>query len=642
MSTNTSSKDIIIGLCTSNLTDVTVLQFVNKIAEETSKKGWKLIIFSAFFEGKIDKKNNVDKSIYSLVDCQKISVMIVTQDVDALPTVKKNVIAPCLKNKIPVITYNVKTDDCYNIYFDDSTAFEHLVDHLIEKHNCKTFNIVAGVKENAYSIIRVNAFKKSLQKHNLKYDSTRIMYGDFWKEPTIACMEDFFKSKKKMPDAFVCCNDIMAMTVCLELSTHGYSVPKDVIVTGYDGSEYEQYNEPRLTTVKCGFEKLAEQTINTIQKLLHGEDVSKLQLIPANLVISQSCGCLSLNKKINNSQGYSFLYLDNITNTIYMNYLRQRIAVKTSAAESIASLKPMMNEFINDNSCIMLNKSFVEENQTLDTKDTKLSVKNKKYFDSEFEVFTYKTKAKSIRTKSVAKDNIFEFLKSVFAESCRSISLTSLFFKDEVLGFYVEEYKPTTSVNDAMHLFVITRALNQTFSYAKTKEQLQNLINNDPMTGVCNRRGFYEKINELIKMNIHKNYSLIIYSVDMDELKYINDSFGHIEGDRAIKYLAQSLEDSKNKGDIVARFGGDEFVVASISKSNSLCTKKCIEEFKNKFLNSLNEYNKISKKPYVIRASFGAKYAEVSSELKLDKIIREADSLMYKDKYSKVRNHPRI
>lgn len=639
MSTNKSSKDIVIGLCTSNLTDVTVLQFVNKICEETSKKGWKLIIFSAFFEGKIDKKNNVDKSIYSLVDCTKISVMIVTQDVDALPTVQKNVIAPCLKNKIPVITYNVKTDDCYNIYFDDATAFEKIVDHLIEKHNCKTFNIVAGVKDNAYSIIRVNAFKKSLQKHNLKFDSTRIMYGDYWKEPTIACMEDFFKSKKKMPDVFVCCNDIMAMTVCLELSEHGYSVPKDVIVTGYDGSDYEQYNVPRLTTVRCGFEKLAETTICTIQKLLDGEDVKKLQLIPADLVLSQSCGCLSLNDKIIHPKSYSFLYLDNITSTIEMNYLRQRLASKTSTAESIAKLKPIINEFINDNSCIMLNKSFVEENETLDTKPI---VKNKKYFENEFELFTSKIKGKSIREKFVAKDNIIEFFKTAFAEPCRSISLTSLFFKDEVLGLYVEEYKPTTSVNDAMRLFVITRAFNQILSYVKTREQLQILINNDPMTGVCNRRGFYSKINQLIKSNIHKNYSLIIYSIDMDELKYINDTFGHIEGDRSIKYLAQSLDEAKNKGDIVARFGGDEFVVASISKNCSTKNKNCIEEFKNTFFDKLNEYNKNSKKPYVISASFGAKSAEVSSELKLDKLIREADALMYKDKYSKVREHPRI
>jgi len=287
----------------------------------------------------------------------------------------------------------------------------------------------------------------------------------------------------------------------------------------------------------------------------------------------------------------------------------------------------------------MLNKSFVEENETLDTKPI---VKNKKYFENEFELFTSKIKGKSIREKFVAKDNIIEFFKTAFAEPCRSISLTSLFFKDEVLGLYVEEYKPTTSVNDAMRLFVITRAFNQILSYVKTREQLQILINNDPMTGVCNRRGFYSKINQLIKSNIHKNYSLIIYSIDMDELKYINDTFGHIEGDRSIKYLAQSLDEAKNKGDIVARFGGDEFVVASISKNCSTKNKNCIEEFKNTFFDKLNEYNKNSKKPYVISASFGAKSAEVSSELKLDKLIREADVLIYKDKYSKVREHPRI
>ena len=121
----------------------------------------------------------------------------------------------------------------------------------------------------------------------------------------------------------------------------------------------------------------------------------------------------------------------------------------------------------------------------------------------------------------------------------------------------------------------------------------------------------------------------MIISADLDELKEINDIYGHSEGDNAIIMIARALEAASGNNETIARFGGDEYIVAGACPS---------EEYGNEFIKKVNQfidnYNKTSGKPYTLRTSCGIYMAVPDRTMSLDEFISTADRIMYDEKMS--------
>lgn len=103
-------------------------------------------------------------------------------------------------------------------------------------------------------------------------------------------MDCFVESGLPMPEAIICCNDSMAITVCQYLSEKGYAVPDDVIVTGFDGIELEKFYQPRLTTGCVDYSAVGARTMEIIGKVLAGDTVRDA-VIPYRMQLGGSCGC---------------------------------------------------------------------------------------------------------------------------------------------------------------------------------------------------------------------------------------------------------------------------------------------------------------------------------------------------------------
>lgn len=103
-------------------------------------------------------------------------------------------------------------------------------------------------------------------------------------------MDCFVESGLPMPEAIICCNDSMAITVCQYLSEKGYAVPDDVIVTGFDGIELEKFYQPRLTTGCVDYSAVGAKTMEIIGKVLAGDTVRDA-VIPYRMQLGGSCGC---------------------------------------------------------------------------------------------------------------------------------------------------------------------------------------------------------------------------------------------------------------------------------------------------------------------------------------------------------------
>ncbi len=156
--------------------------------------------------------------------------------------------------------------------------------------------------------------------------------------------------------------------------------------------------------------------------------------------------------------------------------------------------------------------------------------------------------------------------------------------------------------------------------------KLEYLAGRDQLTGINNRRVFEQKFSNQIELNRREAREISLFFMDVDNFKAINDKFGHAVGDKALIRIAKILEENTRKNDIIARWGGEEFVCAYInsSKENAIHTTQRIrEKMKNDCILKDLVHSEIT-------GSFGLTQLRVDDDL--DSIITRADNLMYKSK----------
>ena len=126
-------------------------------------------------------------------------------------------------------------------------------------------------------------------------------------------------------------------------------------------------------------------------------------------------------------------------------------------------------------------------------------------------------------------------------------------------------------------IVAIADALNTTVAALKERDtKLRQLANHDSLTGLINRHRFSELLDAEIEAAVDEKRTSALLFIDLDQFKYMNDSFGHAAGDRLLRLVAERLVASVRERDIVARFGGDEFIVllmdVSKKEAESICT----------------------------------------------------------------------
>jgi diguanylate cyclase (GGDEF)-like protein len=177
-------------------------------------------------------------------------------------------------------------------------------------------------------------------------------------------------------------------------------------------------------------------------------------------------------------------------------------------------------------------------------------------------------------------------------------------------------------------------------------EKLKELVYKDELTKVLNRRGFLEKFNSLFTEAVyHKKNpgrerkfevgSFSVLFLDGDNFKSVNDNYGHDEGDRVLKAIANVLKDSVRSADAVGRYGGEEFVVALLGANEEEAYNKA-EEIRKKFPNVIKIEQNLE---HLITASIGVASLDKSDADTLDELIAYADQAMYEAKSNRGKNN---
>ncbi|BCJ99043.1 GGDEF domain-containing protein [Anaerocolumna chitinilytica] len=179
--------------------------------------------------------------------------------------------------------------------------------------------------------------------------------------------------------------------------------------------------------------------------------------------------------------------------------------------------------------------------------------------------------------------------------------------------------------------FIFYRNRMLEFFYRKqlkeNEKELSNYAFIDSLTGILNRRMGSKKLEDLFKEAQKTSMEFVLCYLDINDLKYVNDTYGHNEGDRYILTFCDIIKDVLKEEDIFFRMGGDEFIVVFKDRN-----KEQVENIWNGLVKKIHEKNAHGELPYQIVVSHGLIYYRTGMDCSLEEMIEKADILMYKEK----------
>jgi two-component system, cell cycle response regulator len=171
----------------------------------------------------------------------------------------------------------------------------------------------------------------------------------------------------------------------------------------------------------------------------------------------------------------------------------------------------------------------------------------------------------------------------------------------------------------------LTRAREE--ALRRSAEQMLSLSLIDELTQLKNRRGFFELAQQALKVAKREHYAMGLFFMDLNGLKLINDSHGHLTGDQALRDAADVLRHTFRDSDILARIGGDEFVaLAHVHASQDM------NALRSRLREQLHQFNQSQVRQYVLDISIGMTLVDVPCEEELESLIARADAAMYREK----------
>jgi LacI family transcriptional regulator, galactose operon repressor len=180
--------------------------------------------------------------------------------------------------------------DIPSITIENKQGTKVLVDHLIETHGRQRIVHLRGPQAANDALWREKGYRQSLAEHDIPYDPDLVLPGNFDTDTAQNAIRQLIQHGTAF-DAVFSGDDSSALGVLAALREAGIRVPEDVSVVGFDDVDFASHVHPALTTIHAPTEQVGEKAVGQLLKLIAGEAVEPVTLLPVELVIRKSCGC---------------------------------------------------------------------------------------------------------------------------------------------------------------------------------------------------------------------------------------------------------------------------------------------------------------------------------------------------------------
>lgn len=617
---NTYQKHLLIGLL-----------------REAFRNDLDVCVFTTFIkDGTPEEYRLGESNIFNLLNPEKFDGVILVPDSIKFPGVTKKIVAECRAFRLPVITIDYQIEDLPCIWGNDDNDIEQLVDHLIDVHGCKTVDFISGKQNHPHSLLREAGYIRSLRKHGIPVEPERIHYADFGREKAAEIADDILNAGRPLPQGIAGVCDSSIEAIAEKFIAKGYSIPGDFKLSGYDTLCPSPAVIGDVTTMYRNSGSTGAKAVRYIYRVLFGKEPEHTVTPNSNgIITSESCGCGIAGKKPNYHCNNRIDNLYAVANDFYSDYnFMMEDLIKIDRYEEFFWNINWYTRYLNQPDGVYICIS--DEWQTEDA-DAENNYRTVGYPQQMSMVYSLENGQPSVDPANSIDTRLM--LPRLYQESDRPsvYYFTPLHFNDRSFGYTALQYIDRAEVFNAEYASwmryidnafeAMRRRLRLKYLYER-QERLQAFSVTDALTGIYNRNG-YSSIAVKIYQTARKEQQPVFVLVgDMNNLKTINDTYGHIEGDESIRATAHAIQNACEGDEKCFRIGGDEFVILGVGTY----TEADISRKLQKIGMTLNEHNQQSKKPYTISISLGYVYTSAAEFDSIEDAISVADERMFANK----------
>lgn len=528
----------------------------------------------------------------------------------------------------PVVSIRRESGNYPCVLIEDTDSMRSITEHLLNKHGFRDFFYVSGPKNHPDAIKRLKCFRKVLAENGIELDDSSIFYGNFWKNQGNEVLDYYFERHEHLPDAIVCANDYSALGVINALGDRGYRVPEDVAVTGFDDVSEAQMCIPSITSVRMDVYDMANEAWNMLFSLMKGEEVPEVSYVSTCVVSRESCGCEYSTKNKNVLKKSARSYYDQVQTLKQYNLNSVFMSVDAETAVNMELLNQVVFKYLHNND---LFRDFVMVFNDFDWANTE---------EQEMRGYTRNVHLRTcIRSEDVevSELNVGFPVKDIipdgyFYDQPCGYYVVPLHYQEISFGYAMISYLSGGAIGEFIQYMVISacnaiEGMRVSAKIGSLIDRLSGMYVTDAMSNLKNRYGFDVESRRMYDLVMKESHTMAIIVIDMDGLKTINDTFGHAEGDFALKLISSTLLKSCFCEEQCFRMGGDEFEVLALDYSES-----SIAKFFRRFNNYLQEFNLSSEKPYNVQASYGYVICTPEGRKSLNEWMTAGDDQMYEMK----------
>lgn len=555
-------------------------------------------------------------NVINIPDLSKYDGILLTLDTLTIEGMQENTLRLIRENAhCPVVSIRDGREEFYNLLIDDKSSQEELVEHFFE-HGYTKIAYMTGLDTLEDSKRRLQGYLDVMARHNVPVTEQMVFHGNYWNNKGPQAV-DWFLKDGNMPEVIVCANDYMAISVINELKNRGIKVPSDIKVSGFDDIEEGHFLSTRLATAQIPAIEMGEKALEMLIDIIDGKDVAKTTYMKATPIFEGTCGCeVSMST--------------NFAEICFNNFQELQAAVNQSLKlsgdfENCETFDDVIRDAYVYSKTFGYEEMYVAMCEANDDEDS-----------TQLGEYTEKMRLAAVISKEggyTRTDEVFDrvdILPEKYRNGYNLISIFPLHFRGHCMGYLAIKLADPRKLREGFVLWSngLSNYLDKINMYERNKQLLRyrEESNTDTLTGIYNRRGMDQALMKAVD-KAEDDPGLYIISLDMDGLKYINDTYGHSEGDYAIKIIGLFLQAVSGAKVACGRTGGDEFMLSVLG------TEGDVKTIIGKIRHKISRWNINSAHTYELSASIG--YAKYNKEAGLASCIKLADERMYAEKSTK-------
>ena len=603
-------------------------EVVYGISEEAKQENIDVFVFVNFSIRVADTATNVSEfNMFTLPDLNDFDGVVLLANSFNLTKELEYFKEKIETLKIPFISVEYEFDHVASLVSDNYAGMYDLVKHVVEEHGARELVYIGGPEDHLENVDRLKAIQTVAAEHGFQVPQSNIKYGDWAKKSAISLTKEWVTENGRVPDAFLCGNDIMAMGVCEQLSDMNYEVPRDVMVTGYDCLRAGQEHHPKIASVGHKWEEMGATAVQMMKNLIEG-NAQESRMLPTCFVPAKSCGCVGaylqgeLIQSARKSHGHEIDGIDADSHFRHIYLAVNKAENAQSLSDGLTSLLVGENQMEGRSFMLCLDPEFFH----IEEGDLNLYENG---YSEKVHVLSYIKDGKE-QPHMVMGTKEAMFLTANESEKSDTYIFVPVFNESRTYGFAVLTSDLRIACRNQFYIW--TRHVNQdleqvrrNIKIADLTRKLTQLSVTDVLTGVYNRAGCEEIAYPLLLDWREKGGLGVVMLVDIDKMKIINDKYGHASGDLALRTVATVLKSVLSEDWIISRFGGDEFFVGGRLQDSNID----LEGLRNALEASLALEVKKRGIDFRLTISVGSTLVLPGDTLEVEKYLQMADKDMY-------------